>query len=622
MLERFDSALESVKEATMLDWLVATGLAATSLMIANQGVSFYQSLFGGRKMNKLDLIAIASERESALSQYRESLADINSDSLGSALLTVNTAMTDFKRTLSRNPDAIELGNNKKLLAKLHYMRAQIYSLQDEALLAEKELLTAVMYHPGFILAHNLLAHLYLYPLHNQDKAKKSLQTSLSLNRHQVYTSFYLAMLNNDLPAMNAAAEKILHVYYQQFEANRLDKLRDEHPALTTLLATTPFATIPYILVNWLDVKLEKERNPQALLSIVNAFNAILNEVSAISNTKLRVMMQECRISALLKLSKMKVMADEFNVDEAALRDHCGLSTVEGDANSYYFEYAGEHLDKAVSGLFARGTETEYLKDPKYHERVAEIIIGWAKHGLLNGDSKIIISELISPQSVSKELVSYFIDTYVKGMGWKPWLTVVPDREQMHSLLSLSCEEQGVQLLIYSRDQEHNKNIVKDPLASVANAKSVLRVLYDPECSSVNSFKLLAPLSAPADLYLWMALTECWVLLKKDDAVNAYALSVLGERGLAVLPQYALAKLSDDHLPKTAKAAVLAGLNAYIEHHDGACQADKEYAITVRDNYTAANTKASFSRFFPKKVVLGVAATAAATLGLAYLLRRE
>lgn len=641
-LSKSGYALESAKDVTVEKALYSAGLIFLVMLIGERSAKFYRSYAHAPLFTADDLARLSHDLQSVNTLYDRAMIEMFHGSLGQARNTINLALTAFKVAVGRNKALSEVNDNKAKHAKLLEKRAEIFVLQGEYAAAEQDLLEAIRLGRAATSAYNMLAHIYINHLHDPSKADLYLEQSWALDSQQLFARFYRGCASGNAADADAVANEILAVYHRQFLAqqeisNEVNPMLHKTTEWNRLHHTAPAICVPYLVMNWLEMKMSFERDPRMVLSMADSLKMLLTEHVDDIPKMLQVKLKEARIKALMRVATLRKNEAAFNDNELVLRQKNSFQEGAEDARKHYFVYAGQHVDHAVSDLFTDGIQTDFLYE--YPQKMGAIIKGWAQQGWLVADNQVGIHLLCEKLQLLKrdqynealiseidkicthpETIKHFIDTYVKDMGWLPWLRVVvresadDQRIVIFSLLAIACDKQGVHLKLHLLDEQQTPALhLLDN--KVANHLPCLSVAYQ---AGHSEFQMMHELTTPSRLYRWLALRECWDLLRHDDAFSHPVLEILGARGYATLPQMALARLSDSDVSSLQKEAVIAGLKKYIDQHKGNDK-DKEFAQSILADYRSANQRTNGMGLFSSRVMFGVGLAAAA--GVAYCLRK-
>ncbi len=624
--------VKSLGNMSKVDWLVTAGLLYSVLQIGHAIVPLWSQFRERNIPSPAELTLINSEYDSAMALYEEALHDLKTESYGSAIVKIDSALMELDKTASQRNMVQGLEVHKVLQARLRYLRAESLYYQGELRAAERELLKVVKLDRGHVSSRNLLAHLYTFHFNKPVIAGELLEASLSLNATQLFARFYQALASNDDKKIDEIAKEIIAIYQHQL-AHENDAPATQR--LAQLQASTPAVNImiPVMLLQWLERKVESSENQKDILKMLSVFTATLQSQIFANQQQLQVMIKEARIKAYLKIASLRKVDANFNDLDLKDLEAFSLRTLSGDRWRHFFEYEAAHIDRHVTKLFTEGNRSAYLLDQEYRYPMRKIIIGWAKAGWMNADSNPLVQVLrdklllakqdisgsdlqreIDELAASDELITHFLKQYVDGKGWEPWFRVVTDSDSgdVSALIGLACKRQNVNMHIYAKAKD-DKSVIHEAEKFVSGEQG-MHLLYDVEH---NQLQILDEIKSPSRLYRWIALQSCWDLLKQDPA-NAVAINLAGDKGLAVLPEMARQFLASDNLPRSTATTMIAGLGLFAERHKGECQDGRVAAQEVKDKLQARLQATMFTK---ERVLSAVGAAALVGLG-AYFIRNK
>lgn len=329
-------------------------------------------------------------------------------------------------------------------------------------------------------------------------------------------------------------------------------------------------------------------------------------------------------------AKGKVFSE---IDKAFLQ-RCALSL----QGQYFIEYRVDEINRYFTKMFTNGRRWLYLFYNQYRQKIANIIIGWARAGLLNhqDDRKgkelsALIAQLneepdsyewrakVNSTAFDTDMISSFFSYYVDKRGWQPWFQVVPDEHyQGHALIELACRHHAMNVKVCQRSESGSNDMKISELFSDQTAENLdqktLHLLYDKENNHVT---ILEPVINPSRLYKMLALRESHAALQSNPYHEA-ALQVVSRYGSTAFLIMAQA-LSDDVNSKPEHMLLVKnGLDTFITHynhknHEGRCRDDKDTAQEVKQKLEGRLANS----FFSVKNLITVAEVAiAVTTGIA------
>lgn len=591
------AGLANTAKDHLLDILGIAALVYYGLRITNDSIKLRRNLAKARQLTPTDVTNITAQASRAHQLFNLAKDNFHAGSYDEALSTANEAI-----------EALKHPNSKKqpVTLELYHLRACIHYAKEQYTLAVQDLKSALAIDEDHLLSLNLLIDIYInhaQHLRNTVDVIALVKQSLAGNENQQYARFYKAIMKNDLEAANAVMGEILNVF----------QLPEPHMSMVANIFhhTTPEIVVPYMIAQWMRLKLANENTMTGMRQIASACNTMLEHNEAVTTKRLRILLKECRISCLQQMAALNQLNKNF-IDEIALRDANTLKF--GD--DYYFAYDGKYADHEFTGLFKQGMATDYLLSPEYKQKLDALIVAWLRApGLLNNDNDPKLTALRDALRnnaddavivLDEATCQYFIDTHVKSAGWRPWLTVIKNDHGMpeNSLLFLACHQQGITLHMHFK---------ADQCMTTGPENGIpLHVYYDP---SKDSFTLLKSVKTVADLYTWLALRECWSLLEEDHS-NEFVLRVLGERGLAILPQLALAQFMDPETTTKSKLNILSGLRSFTANAANPDNSDKKLAARLQEQQSRILRSRTGSLFSIRNVALGLVAVGAG-LGFYY-----
>lgn len=420
----------------------------------------------------------------------------------------------------------------------------------------------------------------------------------------------------------------------------------------------------------LEVRINDAISPDEIIKRLNTYieavnQSIEDEKSEEMKSRLHILQQEACIMAFTKLAVLRKGADEFNDYEK--EQLAKLSFINTDnSKRHFFEYDADHIDRTVSRKFKLGTRWSYLLgtqvegtskqstfwslfgmgkvsannmiDP-YHADMTFTLLGWAKAGLLDNSKhpklkslaeKMQQWELEHPEGLYNEMMTMaldkknildFVTEYVLNEGWAPWFKLVnidrkvdgETKNEMRALISIACREQGMNLVIYNKD-ENGELTPAHQLNDGSEEEPCLRVLLNTD---ENKLVILDEISTPSHLYRRLAVRIGADVLQ-EDPLNTCALNVAGDKGLAFLPQLANRMAKQEVVTKADAHKVKKALGLFVENHKGTCEDDKAAA---KKAIAELNYKTRDGLFTAKNAVK-VVAVAAFGAGLGFALTKD
>lgn len=585
-----------------LDILGVAALLYYGLRITNDSIKLHRNLVKAKQLTPTDVANISAQASRAHELIELAKDRFHGGSYQEALAYINDALHHLQHPSSKK---------QPINIELLYLRACIHYANEQYVLAVQDLKSALSLNKDHTLSLNLLIDIHIN--HAQQVRTKVdvielLKQSLTGNENQQYARFYKAILKNDLNSANAVMGEILKMLLSE---------RNTAIAATIFHQTTPEIVVPYMIAQWMRLKIANENTMQGMRQIAMACTVMLEHNEAVTSKHLRIFLHECRISCLQQIARLNELNPLFDPEGSGLREANTLKF--GD--DYFFAYDGKYADQAFTRLFKDGMATDYLLDSTFKHKLDALIVAWLKApGLLNNDNNPKLAALreLLQNNLDHALVvldeatcQYFLDTHVKNAGWKPWLIILKNENGMpaHSLLFMACQQQGITLHVHLKD---NQSLITGSENGIP-----LHVYYD---QNKEAFTLLQPINTPADLYTWLALRECWQLLE-DDSSNEFALRILGERGLAILPQLALAKFMDPETSDKSKLNILSGLRSFTANANNPDNSDKELAARLQEEQSRILRSRHGGLFSARNIALGCMAAGAA-VGFYYSFSKE
>ena len=571
-----ESTPDIIKQRTLLDWVHIASLAGTLTSWVNNAAHTYKNF------NTLDdngLRRLHQERDSAAVNYSEANKKLQEGSLGAALRRIDVALDEFSKTMRLRANNVEeLASAKIVYADmLRFKGITLFYLDrfDEAIISLRQSLELIPEQPIVV---NILAFIAIYhpTKKNLTAAKRYVVESLELNSTQIFANFYHAMLNDDYDLMQQTIDGLVKISQlrEVTPKNQWEQIKELH----NLEATSLDVFVLYITVEWINVCTKRHDDLRTLSEIANCCGMILQKYDSAILKKCAGMFLESRFNALMKIAKAKSTSSHFSEYDYAWQKSYGLLCVDPkedkpEKKRYFFKQNVTWLDHATTKLFPSGADPQCLKADAMREKVGAIIAEWAKSGWLSFDTNTHIKKICSyvkelkhkpddeeTKTAIKELckrkedvIDCFVATCVVEKGWRPWFRVAKKIngngavESISSLLHIICETQGINLSVYSLDNENNikrENDFSQTAAAVRkNAKRrdqpfELQVLLN---ENSDEFSVLHELNTTSRMYRLIALADCWSLLEKDPN-NSFAWNILSNRGLAIIPVWAQEEL--------------------------------------------------------------------------------
>lgn len=421
----------------------------------------------------------------------------------------------------------------------------------------------------------------------------------------------------------------------------------------------------------LAMRINDATSPEDIIKRLNTYIEVVNqsiadEKSDEIKSRLHILQQEAGIMAFTKLAELRKGEDEFN--EFEKEQLAKLSFINTDnGKRHFFEYDANHIDRTVSRRFELGTRWNYLLgtqvedtsnqstfwsllgmgkvssnnmiDP-YHADMTFTLLGWVKAGLLDNSKHAELKSLAEkmqrwereqPEGLYNEIMSMardkknildFVTEYVMNEGWAPWFKLVNIERrvdekiinEMHALISIACKEQGINLVIYNKD-ENGELAPAHQLNDDKEEGTCLRVLLD---TAENKLVILDEITSPSHLYRRLAVRICWDVLQ-EDSLNTCALKVAGDKGLACLPQLANKIANQEVVAKADAQKVVKALGLFVKNHKGTCEDDKSEA---KKAIADLNYKTRDRLFTAKNVATVGAVAAVGVFGLGFLFSKD
>lgn len=341
-----------------------------------------------------------------------------------------------------------------------------------------------------------------------------------------------------------------------------------------------------------------------------------------------------RIMMYRNIAARKKNAAFTSVDMGYMDEHA--LKLNGEENSQYFiEQGVEQLGRRFAKLFEQGRRWVYLLNNQYRREMADLIVGWARAGLLNHkDDKlgkeltdmigkldedtgnVALQDKVKSAASDTNMVSNFFAYYVDDRSWEPWFQVVSSYDSKHTLIGSACLHHGINIQVYERKPDALNEIV--PTHEIKSSNNVdggatLHILYDVE---QNRLSTLDPVTSPSHLYNMLAVRESYQLLKQKpyDPVALQVIGLYGGTDLLIRAQEAM-KEKNLNAPKIFSMTNALGL--FADAHKGSCEDDKFHAQNLRAGIEGRKRHGMFS---PEGAI--TAATLALSGALLYLTQRK
>lgn len=500
---------------------------------------------------------ITNERESAVNSYKQANQALLAGSFGLALTHINNAVDEFTSTPLTGSQK-EVLADQQLKAEMYLLKAMIQLYLNKPKAAINALHVVVGIDNNMILAHNLLAHIYINVKNTSANAIHHLEKSISLASHQIFANYYLGKLNHDESKMRMAMDQLVNVFAQK---ERVGNGENHGSAWLNLQATTIPSMVLTVLTDWLDYSARQVNDPRTLATIAN-MGSILSEQPTEATVAHAERILEVRLLALSKLARLKAYAAEFESFDLEWRQSYGVALHgDGGVDRYFMAFPSYAVGSTVTRLFDK-LDLSCLKNASMNEALSRVIAGWAMHGWLSLEETKEIHQAVKKMKhlsghhreqaynallelcSTPEIISYFLDSYILVKNnWENIYKATRHDDKLYSVLHILCELSDINLCVYTKQNdalvlslEDSKMTDEETMlgSTRINPKTkqteALHVCYQPEESA---FMTLESLDAPSRVYSRIALQDAWSLHRKNPN-NATALGYLKRKGAANL----------------------------------------------------------------------------------------
>lgn len=547
--------VDCLKNIKLEQWAQIASIANSSSATIVSSLEIVSRLVGKSGVDEMLMRRIANERESAVNSYKQANQALLAGSHGLALMHIDNAMAEFNATPLTGTQR-EVWADLQLKSEMLVLKAMIHLSLNKPQAAINALKVVLSIDANALLAHNLLAHLYIHTENNSDSAKLHLKKSLSLASHQIFANYYLAKLNGSEAKMRDAMDKLVNVFSQKAS---LGEDVSHNSAWLSLQATTIPCMILSLLTDWLSYSVSHVNDPRALACIAN-MGTVLSEqpIDVLSASSERIL--EVRLLALNRLAKLKLFAAECESYDLEWRQSYALvEPGESNESSYFMEFSSKTITKSVTRLFD-SVDLNLLKSKEFQCKMAAVIAGWAVHGWLSQDSSmqdilqcVRVLKHLTGQAREKQhqallalcsntkIITHFVESYILLPNpWENIYKATQHGEKLHSVLHILCahlnvnlhaytKKEGVLTLSESYSEMHDESVLLGGAARISKKTADIEKL--PVCynSEMNSLSILMPINTPGRVYSRIALQDAWSLHAKNPN-NQVALEYLQRKG--------------------------------------------------------------------------------------------
>ncbi len=528
---------QHLKQLELNQWAQIASIASGSSASAVSALEIFARLYPKSSTDDLTR-RIVNERESAANSYKQANQAMLAGSLGLALKQIKRALNEFTATSFAHSQR-EVWADKQLQAEMLLLKGVIQFSLKKLKSAILTLNAVLQIDENNLLAHNLLAHIYLHETFNVKAAKKHLAHSRTLASQQIFANYYLAKFNQDEAQMQKMMDQLVAVFSQSAEPQEGSTHSE---AWLNLQSTTVPSLIIVILIDWLAYATSHVNEATTLATIAN-MGSILSQQPLEIMAHYSEAFLEVRLKALDKLASLKSVAAEFESTDLEWRESYGLLEEESDA--YYLEFPSNTIGRSVLSKF-ESFNWDSLTLPAQQKAMSEVVAGWALYGWLSGDETLkainqqvramkhlkgqtrdLAYQTLLSACASEDVIKHFLTSFIfTQRRWENIFKATLHHDSLHSVFHVMCSLSNIELLAHAKEnntlkycQAFSNNVSEDSYLGVGEmrinpktqAHEVLHVSYHPE---QNSLFILEALNTPSRVYSRIALQDAWSLHKR------------------------------------------------------------------------------------------------------------